>query len=310
MHCHPNARRTPRGRADLFLAVEAGMTVTATCATFGVSRRCYYRWLPRWRAQGRAGLVDRSSRPHTSPRRLGWLDEAAIGALRRLFGWGPDRIAPLVGCAPSTAHRALDRAGLIERPTERERDDRYEYERPGGLLHLDTKKLGRIVGGPGHRATGSRKGRRKGAGWELMHAAIDDASRLVYAEILPDQKKGTTTRFTLRALRWFHSQGVRVERVLTDNGSPYRSRTLRAALRRLRIKHQRTRPYRPRTNGKVERSIRTVLTECRYLEVFVSSHERRLALARYIGYYNDRRPHLGIGGRTPRQRLRAKQAAV
>lgn len=306
MHCHPNARRTPRGRADIFEAVEAGMTVTAACEAFGVSRRCYYRWLPRWREQGRAGLLDRSSRPRTSPGRLHWLDEAAIGALRRLHGWGPDRIAPLVGCSASTAHRALDRAALIERGTAREPVVRYEHDEPGSLIHLDTKKLGRIVGGPGHRVHGDRRTRKRGVGWELLHVAIDDATRLVYAEILPDERKGTTTRFMLRALRWFRAQGVRVWRVLTDNGSPYRSRTFRAALRRLSIKHKRTRPYRPQTNGKVERWIRTVLSECLYLETFGSSHERRLALERFIEYYNGVRPHLGIGGRTPRQRLREK----
>ena len=186
---------------------------------------------------------------------------------------------------------------------------RYEHEHPGDLIHLDTKKLGRIVDGPGHRATGSRKGRKRGAGWEVLHVAIDDASRLVYAEMLPDEKKGTTTRFLLRALRWFAEQGVRVWRVLTDNGSAYRSRVFRSALRRLGIKHRRTRPYRPQTNGKVERWIRTVLSECRYLEVFGSSQARRLALERFIGYYNGVRPHLGIGGRTPQQRLSEKLAA-
>ncbi len=179
---------------------------------------------------------------------------------------------------------------------EREPVVRYEHEHPGDLLHLDTKKLGRIVDGPGHRATGDRKGRKKGAGWEVLHVAIDDTSRLVYAEILPDEKKHTTTRFMIRALRWFREQGVRVWRVLTDNGSPYRSRVFGSALRRLSIKHKRTRPYRPQTNGKVERWMRTVLSECLYLEVFGSSQQRRLALARFIGYYNGVRPHLGIGG--------------
>lgn len=306
MHCHPNARRTPRGRADLFEAVERGMTVSAACAAHGVSRRCYYRWLPRWQAHGQAGLIDRSSRPRTSPQRIGWLDEALIVALRRLFGWGPDRIAPRVGRPASTCHRVLDRQGLIERTSEREPVVRYEHEHPGDLVHLDTKKLGRIVGGPGHRATGDRKGRKKGAGWEVMHVAIDDATRLIYAEILPDEKKGTTTRFTLRALRWFRSQGISVRRILTDNGSPYRSRVFGAALRRLSIKHKRTRPYRPQTNGKVERWIRTALSECLYLEVFGSGQQRRLALERFIEYYNGARPHLGIGGRTPRERLREK----
>jgi transposase InsO family protein len=309
MHCHPNAALTPRGRAKVFAAVEAGMTVSAACLAFGVSRRCYYRWLPRWQTHGQAGLVDRSSRPHHSPQRLSLVDEVRIVTLRKRLGWGADRIGAVLGLPVSTVHRVLDRQGLIVRTREREPVVRYEHEHAGDLVHLDTKKLGRIVGGPGHRATGDRRSQKRGVGWEVLHVAIDDATRLVYAEILPDEKKGTTTRFLLRALRWFAEQGIRVWRVLTDNGSPYRSRVFRAALRRLSIKHKRTRPYRPQTNGKVERWIRTVLSECLYLEVFGSGQQRRLALERFIEYYNSRRPHLGIGGRTPHQRLREKLAA-
>ena len=309
MQSHANAVLTPRGRARVFEAVEAGLTVSAACLAFGVSRRFYYRWLPRWQAERHAGLVERSCRPHTSPQQLDLLDEATIGALRRLTGWGADRLGAWLGLPASTCHRALRRQGLVGGRVEREPVVRYERERPGDPIHLDTKKLGRIVGGPGHRATGKRTGRKRGVGWEVLHVAIDDATRLVYAEILPDEQKGTTTRFTLRALRWFREQGVRVARVLTDNGSPYRSKVFRSALRRLSIKHKRTRPYRPQTNGKVERWIRTVLSECLYLEVFASGEQRRLALERFIGYYNDRRPHLGIGGRTPRQRFGEKLAA-
>jgi transposase InsO family protein len=309
MHCHPNATLTPRGRAKVFEAVEAGMTVSAACLGAGISRRCYYRWLPRWRAERVEGLLDRSSRPRSGSQRLAVMDEAVIAALRRRTGWGADRLAAVLGLPASTVHRCLRRQGLIERHREREPVVRYEHEAPGSLIHLDTKKLGRIVGGPGHRATGDRRGRRHGIGWEVLHVAVDDATRLVYAEILPDERKGTTTRFAIRALRWFRERGVRVWRVLTDNGSAYRSRLFRAALRRLRIKHSRTRPYRPRTNGKVERWIRTVLSECLYLEVFASGEERRLALERFIHYYNGVRPHLGIGGRTPLARLAEKLAA-
>jgi len=309
MHCHPNARRTPRGREDLFLAVERGMTVSAACAAYGVSRRCYYRWLPRWRSQGRAGLADHSSRPRHSPRRLSLEQESRIVALRRRTGWGADRLGAVLGLHASTVHRVLDRQGLIDRTRVREPIVRYEHADPGGLVHLDTKKLGRIVGGPGHRATGDPRDTRRGVGWEVLHVAIDDATRLVYAELLPDEKQGTTTRFTLRALRWFAGQGVPVRRILSDNGSPYRSRLFARTLRRLGVKHSRTRPYRPQTNGKAERWIRTVLSECLYLEVFADSQERRLALDRFIGYYNGVRPHLGIDGRTPRQRLSEKLAA-
>jgi transposase InsO family protein len=165
------------------------------------------------------------------------------------------------------------------------------------------------VDGPGHRATGDRRDHRRGVGWEVLHVALDDATRLVYAELLSDERGRTAAHFLVRALRWFKSQGVTVLRLLTDNGSLYRSKIFRRAARRLKIRHGFTPPYRPQTNGKVERWIRTVLSECLYLEVFVSSHERRIALERFVGYYNDQRPHLGIGGRTPRQRLSEKLAA-
>jgi transposase InsO family protein len=309
MHCHANAALTPKRRAQVFEAVEAGMTVTAACLAFRVSRRFYYRWLPRWQAQRHGGLADRCSRPRTSPQRLSLLQEAAITALRRRTGWGADRLGAWLGLPAATCHRVLRRQGLVEGRARPEPAVRYEHERPGDLLHVDTKKLGRIVDGPGHRATGDRSRRARGAGWEVLHVAIDDASRLVYAEILPDETGGTAAAFVERAVAWFAAQDVTVRRVLSDNGSPYVSRAFGRALRELGIGHARTRPYRPRTNGKAERWIRSVLSECLYLEVFASSAERRLALERYIGYYNDVRPHLGIGGRTPRQRLREKLAA-
>jgi transposase InsO family protein len=309
MHCHANARLTPRGRARVFLAVEAGMTVSAACLAFGVSRRFYYRWLPRWQAGRAEGLADRSSRPRSSPQRLSLLSECHIAGLRVATGWGPDRLGAYLGLPASTVHRVIRRHGLVASKAAPPPVVRYEFGTPGGLLHLDTKKLGRIVGGPGHRATGDRRGQKRGAGWEILHVAIDDATRLVYAELLPDERGRTTARFLVRALRWFRAQGVRVQRLLTDNGSAYRSRVFRRTARLLRIRHTRTRPYHPQTNGKVERWIRTVLSECLYREVFVSSEERALALERFIGYYNEVRPHLGLGGRTPRQRLAEKLAA-
>lgn len=309
MHCHANARLTPRGRAAVFELVEAGMTVSAACLAARVSRRFYYRWLPRWQASRHDGLVDRSSRPRTSPQRVGLLEEATIVAVRRRLGWGPDRLAALLGLPASTVHRVLRRHALVGRKREPIAIVRYEHAMPGGLVHLDTKKLGRIVDGPGHRATGDRRSRKRGAGWEVLHVAIDDATRVVYAEILPDEKGRTTARFLVRALRWFRSQGIQARRLLTDNGSPYVSRPFRRVARWLRIKHSRTRPYRPQTNGKCERWIRTVLSECLYLEVFGSSDERRRSLARFVTWYNETRPHLGIGGRTPRQRLNEKLAA-
>jgi transposase InsO family protein len=309
VHCHPNARLTPAGRTRVFVAVEAGATVVAACLMFGVSRRWYYRWLPRWQAQRGDGLHDRSSRPLTSPQRLSLQAEALISGLRSTTGWGPDRIAAVLGLARSTVHRAIRRLGLSAAPAERPPVVRYEYPVPGGLLHLDTKKLGRIVGGPGHRATGDRRDSRRGVGWEVLHVAIDDASRLVYAELLPDEKGRTTARFAVRALRWFGQEGISVERILTDNGSPYRSRVFRSVARRLGIIHKRTRPYRPQTNGKCERWIRTVLSECLYLEVFASGHQPRgggLQLEQVVHHKFGRRAapcrRRGTRTRTPRNR--------
>lgn len=309
MHCHANARLTPRGRAAVFAAVQAGMTVTAACLAFRISRRTYYRWLPRWRAAGEAGLVDRSSRPGRSPQRVSVATERRIAGLREATGFGPDRIGALLGLPASTCHRVLDRLGYLERIRVVEPVVRYEIAEPGGLLHLDTKKLGRIGSGPGHRATGERTSRNRGIGWEVLHVAIDAATRLVYAELLADEKGRTTARFLARAVRWFRARGITVVRLLSDNGAPYRSRLFGRARRWLGLRHSRTRPYRPQTNGKAERWIRTVLSECLYVEVFHSPGERRLALERFIDYYNGRRPHLGIGGRTPRQRLADLMAA-
>jgi transposase InsO family protein len=309
MHCHANSRLTPRGRAEVFDAVAAGATVSAACLMFRVSRRWYYRWRPRFLAGGPAALADRSSRPHRSPQQLSLAQEVHVLGIRQARGWGADRIAAQLNLPASTVHRALRRHGQIGRRSEREPVVRFEHPLPGGLVHLDTKKLGRIVDGPGHRATGDRRGQKRGVGWEVLHVALDDATRLVYAELLSDEKARTTARFLVRALRWFRAHMIAVRRLLTDNGSAYRSRIFARVTRRLGIRHSRTRPYRPQTNGKAERWIRTVLSECLYLEVFRSSAERVTALARFVDYYNDERPHLGIGGRTPRQRLSAKLAA-
>jgi len=312
MHCHPNAPLTPKGRAKVFLAVEAGMTVSAACTAFGVSRRWYYRWRPRWQAAGELGVLELSSRPHHSPKQLSEQRALEVAALRTSRGWGPDRIAAWLGLPASTVHRAIRRLGLVRVQPPPPVVNRFAYYWPGGLLHLDVKKLGRIGAVPGHRVTGDRRSQKrlatKGYGWEFLHLAIDDASRLVYCELLPDESSRTTGLFLVRALRWLRSQGVLVLRVLTDNGSPYRSRTLRRTCRRLRIRHLFTRPYHPQTNGKAERWIRTVLTECLYLQVFGSVDERRLALGDFVRYYNEERPHLAIHGLTPRQLLQLRLA--
>jgi transposase InsO family protein len=297
----------------VFLSVEAGMTVSAACLAFGVSRRWYYRWLPRWRAAGPLGVLELSSRPHRSPQQLPEAVALQVAALRASRGWGPDRIAAWLGLSTSTVHRAIHRLGLVAAKPRRPVARRFVYATPGGLLHLDIKKLGRIGVGPGHRATGNRENKMhlatKGYGWEFLHLAIDDATRLVYCELLDDERAATTMLFLIRALRWFRDQGVRVERILTDNGSAYRARALRRTCRRLQIRHLFTKPYHPQSNGKAERWIRTVLSECLYLQVFSSPPERVLALGDFVRYYNESRPHLGIHGLTPRRLLDIKLAA-
>ena len=303
VHCHPNAKLTPRGRAQVFEAVEAGMTVTAACLAFGVSRRCYYRWWPRWLASRDDGPFDRSSRPHHAPCQLTGWEVAQIVRLRLERGWGPDRIGAWLQLNPSTVHRVINRLGLFSEKARPEPSRRYEHREPGGLLHLDVKKLGQIGDGPGHRAHGDRTRRSRGVGWEYLYIAIDDCTRLVYCELLGEETGSTATGFLLRALRWLRDQGIRVRRLLTDNGSCFKSKLLNRACRRLAINHIYTRPYRPQTNGKVERWIRTALSECLYLEVFHSPERRAAALRRFVLYYNEQRPHLALHGLPPRRRL-------
>lgn len=284
------------------------MTVSAACIAFQVSRRWYYRWLPRWQAQGRAGLVDRSSRPMRSPQRLSLVHEEAIVELRRRTGRGADFLAPLLGLPASTVHRVIRRQGLLRQRTERAPVIRYEFHEPGAMLHADTKKLGRIQQ-PGHRVHGDRTVRARGVGWEVMHMVIDDATRLVYAEILRDEKARTTALFLVRAVRWFRAQGITPDRVLTDNGNPYRSKAWRRVCRFAGLRHRRTQPYHPQTNGKAERWIQTVLRECLYLEVFHESEQRREGLARFVAWYNAHRPHRALKGLSPSARLAQLRAA-
>jgi transposase InsO family protein len=309
MHSHPNARLTALGRAQVFAAVEAGMSVSAACLAFRVSRRWYYRWRPRWNAQGAQGLFDRSSRPQHSPQRLSLVQEAAIAAMRRQTGWGPDRLGALCGVAAATVHRVIRRQGLQRQKAAREPVIRYEFSTPGAMVHCDTKKLGRIVGGPGHRIHGDHGQRHRHVGWEVLHMAIDDASRLVYAELLGDEKGRTAAHFLIRAIHWFRAQGISVDRLLTDNGSPYRSKAWRRVCRAARLRHRFTRPSHPQTNGKAERWIRTVLNECLYLEVFQNSEHRRDGLARFVRWYNQHRPHRALEGLSPCARLAQLQAA-
>ena len=300
---HPHARLTARGREALLRAVEEGTTVTAACAAAGVSRTTYYRWRQRCAEEGVAGLGDRSSRPRCPRRALTAAQEGRVARLRRRRGWGPDRIAAALALPRATVHRAIRRLGLSRPKAARPAAVRYERAAPGELLHVDTKKLGRIAAGPGHRATGDRRDTVRGAGWALLYAAVDDASRAVYAEVLPDELGVTAAGFLRRATAHFAGRGVAVQRVLTDNGSPFVSHAWTAACGELGASPRRTRPYRPQTNGKVERWFQTVLRECLYARPIASERERALALRRFVRYYNTRRPHLALRGLTPLQRL-------
>jgi transposase InsO family protein len=268
----------------------------------------------RYRAGGEAGLHDRSSAPRrvhnvTPPERV-----EAIAALRRLRMTGPE-IAELLGMATSTVSAVLARIGLgrLSRLEPPEPVRRYERSRPGELIHIDVKKLGRISAkGAGHRVTGDRSSRvrrgpghgRGATGWERVHVCVDDATRMAYAEVLPDEKATTAIGFLRRALAFYRSHGVRVEGVMTDNGSAYISVAHAAACRALGIRHVRTRPYRPQTNGKAERFIRTMLREWAYAAVYGSSPERAAALSGWLERYNLRRRHGALGHRPPIERLR------
>lgn len=265
---HGNAPLTEAGRLRLArCVVEDGWTLRRAAERFQVSPTTAQRWAGRYRRHGEAGMSDLSSRPHTSPRRTPTRDERRIIKVRVLRRWGPARIAHLLRLVPSTVHRVLTRYGLA-RLTHLDRATghvirRYERQRPGELVHVDIKKLGNIPDGGGHKTLGRQAGRktRSGAGYSYIHTAVDDHSRLAYSEILTDERKETATGFWMRAHAFFTQAGITVQRVLTDIGSCYRSRDWRDSLAAAGITHKRTRPYRPQTNGKVERLNRTLLDE-------------------------------------------------
>jgi transposase InsO family protein len=305
MQLHRNAKTTPRSRLDLVQRLEAGQRPDEVAEAFGVSIRTSYKWLRRYREEGPGGLEDRSSAPHrircTSAARV-----RRIVALRRKrrTGW---QIANRLGLALSTVHAVLRREGLARLSALDPKPEirRYERERPGELLHLDTKPLA-CIRRVGHRIHGDRSLRVEGAGWEYAHVAIDDASRLAYVEVLPDQRGDTARAFFERAHRWFARRQIDIERVLTDNGSCYISRSFRQALKRHDIRHLRTRAYRPQTNGKAERFIGTMLGGWAYTRAYGTSNQRTRALPKWLRYYNEERPHRGLGMTTPLQRsLRA-----
>jgi transposase InsO family protein len=303
MDVHKNARTVPHGRRLMVRRLAQGWTVKAVAASFGVDARTVRKWRDRHAAEGEAGLADRSSRPHRSPTRLAETVSAEIEALRRQRLTGP-AIARRLGRPLSTVGVVLRRRGLgrLRALDPKPAIIRYERERPGELIHLDIKKLGRIDG-VGHRITGDRHGQKRGGGWEYLHVCIDDRSRLAYTELLPDERKESAVAFLVRALAWFASLGVTVERVMTDNGSAYRSHAFRQACAAEGVTHKRTRPYTPRTNGKAERFIQTSLREWAYLQAFETSAERAAAMRPWLHGYNASRPHSALAGKTPLSRL-------
>jgi transposase InsO family protein len=312
MDIHENARTTPRSRMVMIERLEAGCKVGAVAVAFGIDERTVRKWRDRYRVEGVRGLIDRSSRPHASPSRLGAAAEAGIEALRRQRLSGP-AIARRLSRPISTVGKVLRRLGLgrLKALDPVMPIIRYERERPGELIHLDSKKLGRIDG-IGHRITGertrqsSKRGKGWGTGWEALHVAIDDASRLAYTEILPDEKKASATAFLERALAFFERHGVTVERVMTDNGSAYKSHLFRDTLAAAGIRHKRTRPYTPRTNGKAERFIQTSLREWIYATPFETSNDRTAAMPAWLCDYNTTRPHSALGGKPPISKLTDK----
>jgi len=305
---HANARLTPEGRWILVQrVVVAGWPVTVAAASMGVSRETAYRWLRRFRAEGRAGLADGSSRPCRSPRQTPTEMEDRVCALRVGMLWGPHRIGWELGMPRSTVARVLRLRGLprlaaIDGPTRRV-VRRYERTRPGELVHVDVKKLGRIPDGGGWRIHGRANRPKRGYGYDFVHVALDDHSRVVYAEALPDERGDTCAAFITRAVGWFTARGVTVQRVMTDNALNYRrSRAFRQALSDRHIRHLRTRPYRPQTNGKAERWNRTLTEEWAYNRPYTTNQQRLDSLTPWLHYYNCHRLHTAVGG-APASRL-------
>ncbi|MBA9043868.1 MULTISPECIES: IS481 family transposase [Streptomyces] len=308
---HRNARLTVHGRRLLVERVHSGRPVAHVAAEMGVSRPTAHKWIRRWQAEGESGLIDRSSRPRRTPHRTAAATEAQVCRLRRDRKPGPARIGPILGLPASTVHRILTRHGLnrlahLDRPTGQV-IRRYERDQPGELLHVDVKKLGRIPDGGGHKVLGRQAGRprRSSVGFDYVHSAVDDHSRLACSEIHPDEKADTCAAFLRRAAAFSAASGItRIERVLTDNAWPYRkSFAWRQALADLGAAGKLTRAYRPQTNGKVERFNRTLLDEWAYLRPYTSNTERTAALADFLHTYNHHRCHTALGGHPPISRV-------
>jgi transposase InsO family protein len=306
MNSHKHARLTPKGRALLVSRVlEQAWTVAAAAEAAGVSRRTGYKWLARFKAEGAAGLLDRSSKPHGSPRACS-AEELQAFELRRRQRVPLWRIAQEHGRSLATLSRQMRRLGLSRlkslEPVEPVR--RYERASPGELLHLDTKRLGRICG-VGHRITGDRKkNRNPGIGWDAVHLAIDDHSRVSFARIKTDERAVSCVEFLREAVAYYAGLGVRIDRVMTDNGAGYK-KTFTLACEALGIRHIHTRPYTPKTNGKAERFVQTSLREWAYAEPYESSAQREAALQPFIHRYNWHRPHSALNRQPPMSRIPA-----
>jgi transposase InsO family protein len=319
MQLHANAALSLNGRRRMVSAVlEQEMSLPQVAERFGVSVKTCRKWLARYLADGELGLLDRSSAPCSMPNRTDERRIEAIAALRKLRFTGPE-IAETLGMALSTVSGILTRIGMGKlgrlglQPAQR-----YERERPGELIHIDIKKLGRIHGGAGKKITGGhgtngsprftdRDGKqRRRIGWECVHVAIDDCTRLAYAEVLTDEKATTVIAFLRRAVAFFERHGMTVEQLLTDNGSAYRSMIHAIACHALGIRHLRTRPYRPQTNGKAERFIRTMLGGWAYGAIYRTSEDRTAALDGWLWHYNHRRRHSALGHKPPITRLTEK----
>lgn len=301
---HPRARLTVFGRQLLVGRVAAGWPTAQVAEQLGISRATAYKWVRRYRAEGESGLHDRSSRPRRSPRRLSPAIEAEILAARAAWRYGPDRLGPLLGRPPSTVHRVLARRG-VSRLRDGDRVTaapiRYVACHPGSLIHQDHKKLGRIPDGGGHRVHGraAAPDRHRLVGYDHLEVLVDDTSRYAVVVAVPDETSASAIAALEVAAAEFATLGIRIERVLTDNGSPYTGHAFGAAIARLGARHKRTRRYRPQTNGKAERFIKTLLTEWAYGRPYTTNAERSAELPRFVDFYNRRRPHTAIAGRSP-----------
>jgi transposase InsO family protein len=303
MKLHRNARTCPNSRKLLVERIlEQSWSLTEAAEAAGISERTARKWVARFSVEGAAGLLDRSSAPRRVPNRTAPERVEAITVLRKLRMTAAE-IAEALGMALSTVSLWLKRVGLGKRSRldPSEPPNRYERQRPGELVHVDVKKLGRF-GVPGKRVVGDRHSSR-GFGWECAHVMIDDCTRLAYAEVLADERGETAVGFLRRGLAWFARLGVEVERVMTDNGSAYVSTAHATACRELGLRHLRTRPYRPRTNGKAERFIQTLQNEWAYGRLYASSNERTAALPFFLTHYNCSRRHGSLGHQAPATRL-------